>query len=235
MMTLYWGIGNDYKPTNLINISALLYMWAILPGFAALTYVPSLVLERPLFIRYVQITSSRSDLNAALAFEAAGAASLHWHASLLSSNHCKSGLSAAFSSVCWIVDELTFTSLADMPTRSVQTGRCIVEHDTALSLRGETDGELSFLRRERSDGLYKVITYLSAKLLEELTVGLIGSLVFSCVVFFPSKFQGQWLLFWLTYWCTMSIGIGESSALQSCTQYTHDRATHQYDKSRLAG
>lgn len=52
MMTLYWGIGNDYKPTNLINISALLYMWAILPGFAALTYVPSLVLERPLFIRY---------------------------------------------------------------------------------------------------------------------------------------------------------------------------------------
>ena len=51
MMTLYWGIGSDYKPTNLINISALLYMWAILPGFAALTYVPSLVLERPLFIR----------------------------------------------------------------------------------------------------------------------------------------------------------------------------------------
>ena len=63
--------------------------------------------------------------------------------------------------------------------------------------------------RERSDGLYKVITYLTAKLLEELTVGLIGSLIFSCVVFFPSKFQGQWLLFWLTYWCTMSIGIGK--------------------------
>lgn len=64
--------------------------------------------------------------------------------------------------------------------------------------------------RERSDGLYKVITYLSAKLLEELTVALLGSLVFSCVVFFPSKFQGQWLLFWLAYWCTMSIGIGEA-------------------------
>ncbi|KAK9867775.1 hypothetical protein WJX84_007302 [Apatococcus fuscideae] len=111
MMTLYWGIGNDYKPTNLINISALLYMWAILPGFAALTYVPALVLERPLFIR------------------------------------------------------------------------------------------------ERSDGLYKVITYLTAKLLEELTVALIGSLIFSCVVFFPSKFQGDWVLFWLAYWCTMSIGI----------------------------
>lgn len=29
------------------NISAMLFMWTIMPVFAAATYIPSLVLERP--------------------------------------------------------------------------------------------------------------------------------------------------------------------------------------------
>lgn len=51
MMLLYWEKGDDNRNTNLMNISALLYMWAMLPAFSAAAYVPSLVLERPLFVR----------------------------------------------------------------------------------------------------------------------------------------------------------------------------------------
>ena len=61
--------------------------------------------------------------------------------------------------------------------------------------------------RERSDGLYRVITYLCAKMLEELGIAFIVTLIFSNVVFWPLRLQGSWLLFWLVYFCTLSIGI----------------------------
>ena len=32
MMLLYWGKGDDLRITNLLNVSTLLYMWAMLPG-----------------------------------------------------------------------------------------------------------------------------------------------------------------------------------------------------------
>lgn len=48
---LYKGLGNNQNPSNLINISSLLYMYTVLPGFAAISYMPGLVLERPLYIR----------------------------------------------------------------------------------------------------------------------------------------------------------------------------------------
>jgi hypothetical protein len=37
--------------SNLINIAAVLFMWTTLPAFGAAAYVPSIVLERTLFIR----------------------------------------------------------------------------------------------------------------------------------------------------------------------------------------
>ncbi|KAK9815892.1 hypothetical protein WJX72_011513 [[Myrmecia] bisecta] len=111
MMSLYWGIGRNLVLSNILNIASLLYMWAILPGFAAMSYVPALVLERPLYIR------------------------------------------------------------------------------------------------ERNDGLYWVITYLCSKMAEEIIIAFFCSLAFSCLVFFPVGFSGQWVLFWLVYWCTMSIGV----------------------------
>ena len=52
MMLLYWGKGNNLATTNLLNVSTLLYMWAMLPAFSAAAYVPTLVLERPLYTRY---------------------------------------------------------------------------------------------------------------------------------------------------------------------------------------
>lgn len=51
LIVLYKGVGRNGDPANLINISSLLYMYTVLPGFAAISYMPSLVLERPLYIR----------------------------------------------------------------------------------------------------------------------------------------------------------------------------------------
>ncbi|KAK9804705.1 hypothetical protein WJX72_000974 [[Myrmecia] bisecta] len=111
IMTLYWGIGDDLSSVNANNISAVLFMWAILPGFSASSYVPAIVLERGLFVR------------------------------------------------------------------------------------------------ERSDGLYRTITYLCFKLAEEVFLALLISLPFSCLVFFPLQMQGSWALFWAVYFLTTIIGI----------------------------
>ena len=43
--------GGDLSQGNIINISAVLFMWCTLPGFGAAAYIPSIVLERPLFTR----------------------------------------------------------------------------------------------------------------------------------------------------------------------------------------
>ena len=51
-----------------------------------------------------------------------------------------------------------------------------------------------------------------AQMIDELMIAFLASLVFSCVVFFPLKLSGLWVLFWMTYYCTLSIGIGEPSA-----------------------
>lgn len=51
IMTLYLGIGDDASSDNFINISAVLFMWCVMPAFGAAAYVPALVLERNLFVR----------------------------------------------------------------------------------------------------------------------------------------------------------------------------------------
>ena len=63
------------------------------------------------------------------------------------------------------------------------------------------------LTRERSDGLYMPLTYLVAKVLEEVIVALVQSLIMSCIVFFPLELSGSWVLFWLTYFITTVVGI----------------------------
>lgn len=64
--------------------------------------------------------------------------------------------------------------------------------------------------RERSDGLYSTITYLLSKMVEELLVILFVSLTVSLCIFYAVGFHGQWILFWLVYLVTISIGMGES-------------------------
>ena len=63
--------------------------------------------------------------------------------------------------------------------------------------------------RERNDGCYTALTYLSAKVFEETLVALVTSIIFACIVFFPCEFSGSFALFWLTYFQTTLIGIRE--------------------------
>ena len=63
-------------------------------------------------------------------------------------------------------------------------------------------------RRERNDGLYRVITYLCYKMLEELLLAIIISVVAACIVFYGVQLKGQWVAFWLTYLVTLANGIG---------------------------
>lgn len=51
VMTLYLGIGDDMSDSNVINIAAVLFMWSASPAFAASGYLPSIVLERGLYVR----------------------------------------------------------------------------------------------------------------------------------------------------------------------------------------
>eukprot|EP00892_Ulva_mutabilis_P005857 jgi/Ulvmu1/3643/UM017_0057.1 len=61
--------------------------------------------------------------------------------------------------------------------------------------------------RERNDGLYRPITYLLAKIFDEILITVVSSLVFSAFVFYVVKLEGEFILFWLTYLVTLSTGI----------------------------
>ena len=62
--------------------------------------------------------------------------------------------------------------------------------------------------RERNDGLYRVITYLCAKMLDELIVAVVVSFILSCILFYGVRFPGDLVVFWLVYLVTLSVGIG---------------------------
>mmetsp|Transcript_19576 Transcript_19576/g.37759 ORF Transcript_19576/g.37759 Transcript_19576/m.37759 type:complete len:449 (+) Transcript_19576:102-1448(+) len=51
LMSLYWQQGDSSSVRNLMNTSQLLLMMVILPSYGAAVYVPTLVLDRPLFFR----------------------------------------------------------------------------------------------------------------------------------------------------------------------------------------
>ncbi|KAG2446852.1 hypothetical protein HYH02_008009 [Chlamydomonas schloesseri] len=61
--------------------------------------------------------------------------------------------------------------------------------------------------RERADGLYRVFTYLAAKLVEELILSVIITLIFSSYVFYGVQLKGAWVVFWLVYFIDLSVGI----------------------------
>lgn len=48
-------------------------------------------------------------------------------------------------------------------------------------------------------------------MVEELLVILFVSLTVSLCIFYAVGFHGQWILFWLVYLITISIGMGERS------------------------
>ena len=75
-------------------------------------------------------------------------------------------------------------------------------------LRSNSGAVLAVGCRERNDGLYRPVTYVIFKMLEELSITLVNSLVFSAMVFYPLHLTGDFILFWLIFLTTTSIGIG---------------------------
>jgi ATP-binding cassette subfamily G (WHITE) protein 2 len=67
--------------------------------------------------------------------------------------------------------------------------------------------ERALFVRERNDGLYRVITYLLAKAVDELLLALLTSLGVAAFVFYGVGFTGEFPLFWLTYYATLCFGI----------------------------
>lgn len=63
--------------------------------------------------------------------------------------------------------------------------------------------------RERSDGLYGAVAYMTAKMFEEAVLLLPFTLVLAAIVWFPVQFSGTYLLFWAVYFCTAVVGICE--------------------------
>lgn len=85
------------------------------------------------------------------------------------------------------------------------------------------------MSREISDGLYQVFTYLVYKMMSEMIVTFVASIVFSCITFFPIRLQGLWVAFWLFYYVTLCCGIG-THALGSrggLPSYLHSLASRQ--------
>ena len=51
VMSLFWGVGKDFSGGGLQATGSVLFMITALNGFGAASYVPTLVLQRPLFYR----------------------------------------------------------------------------------------------------------------------------------------------------------------------------------------
>lgn len=67
--------------------------------------------------------------------------------------------------------------------------------------------ERALYTRERSDGLYYPITYLIAKMLDELMVATVCSVGFAAAAFYAIDFQGNFGTFWLVYLLVLYIGV----------------------------
>eukprot|EP00442_Polarella_glacialis_P052868 CAMPEP_0115067304 /NCGR_PEP_ID=MMETSP0227-20121206/11313_1 /TAXON_ID=89957 /ORGANISM="Polarella glacialis, Strain CCMP 1383" /LENGTH=614 /DNA_ID=CAMNT_0002453351 /DNA_START=69 /DNA_END=1913 /DNA_ORIENTATION=+ len=67
--------------------------------------------------------------------------------------------------------------------------------------------ERALFFRERADGLYTGVTYYVAKFIEEAVLCTFTSLVFSLVVFFAMSLQGNFGIFFITYFLATMCGI----------------------------
>ena len=69
--------------------------------------------------------------------------------------------------------------------------------------------------REQSDGLYRVITYLTFKVMEEVVLAVLSSVAFSLVVYYLVKLQGSFFPVWIVFLVTQLVGVGEHACLNS--------------------
>lgn len=67
--------------------------------------------------------------------------------------------------------------------------------------------ERALFYRERADGCYTAVTYYLSKFVEEAVLCTLTSLIFSLIVFFAMKLQGNFLVFVASYFLTTMVGI----------------------------
>ena len=68
--------------------------------------------------------------------------------------------------------------------------------------------------REQADGLYRVITYLTFKVLEEGILALGTSVAFSLLVYYLVKLQGSFFVVWIVFLVTQLVGVGKHMYLR---------------------
>lgn len=68
--------------------------------------------------------------------------------------------------------------------------------------------ERAVFYRERADGLYRVITYLVGRILDEVLWVLISSVIFGTIVWFATDLQGDYSIFWAVYTGNTLSGLG---------------------------
>eukprot|EP00210_Caulerpa_lentillifera_P004875 g4653.t1 len=73
--------------------------------------------------------------------------------------------------------------------------------------------ERAVFYRERSDGLYRVITYLVGKMLDELVLAAASSVVFAAIIWAAIDFQGSFVVFWAIYLGNLITGIAIAYAI----------------------
>uniref|UniRef100_A0A1D2A9Y0 ABC transporter domain-containing protein n=4 Tax=Auxenochlorella protothecoides TaxID=3075 RepID=A0A1D2A9Y0_AUXPR len=66
--------------------------------------------------------------------------------------------------------------------------------------------ERQLFTRERNDGLYRVVTFLFYKMVEEVVILGLVSLLTSLLVFYTVRLMGLWVVFWLANFVTMITG-----------------------------
>ena len=63
--------------------------------------------------------------------------------------------------------------------------------------------------RERSDGLYRPITYLVYKAVEELAVAWAASIPYCLLMYYLIQLRGSFCLLWMVYLVSISIAVSE--------------------------
>lgn len=69
--------------------------------------------------------------------------------------------------------------------------------------------------RERHDGLFRVSTYLAMKMVEEIGIALVGSILMTVVVYYGTKMQGSLLVVTAVYFVTLCVGITMAYSIAS--------------------
>lgn len=67
--------------------------------------------------------------------------------------------------------------------------------------------ERAVFYRERSDGLYRVITYLVGKMLDELILAAVSSVIFAAIIWAAVDLQGSFAIFWAVYLGNLLVGV----------------------------